>query len=953
MSHNLFAGLVYNAALLLSLSLIYDVFYRRKRAPRNYTNQIIFGLVIGLVAVLLMTIPARWDSGIIFDTRTVLLGLTGLFFGTIPTLTAMAIALIYRFFLGGVGTLPGFATILSSGLIGLAWRYYRFRESKELSFFELYLFGVIVHVFLILSMFLLPQEVMQRTISALLLPALLVYPACTALLGILLSREQKRHRLKEELEVSEELHRSILRTSKDGIWRISMQGRFLEVNEAYCRMSGYSRKELQSMSISDVEVKETPEDIAAQILKTRQRETYRFESQHRRKDGTVFDVEVSIQYLAIDGGQCVAFLRDITERKLAESELKKTQTLYAESEKIAKIGGWELDVSSGELKWTDEVYRIFEVDSTFKPTLEKTFSFFPPSSQTIIEHAVHNAVEFGESYNVELDILTAKGNIKSIQTEGNVGANNHKIVGFIQDITERKRTEEELLQIQELFTLFMKYSPIYTFIKKIENNQSRIIQISDNYIDMLGRPAEELLGQSVEDLFPAEFARKMTDDDLAVVNIGKVVEVDEDFNGRNYTTIKFPIFREGKDSLIAGFTIDITERKQAELERRNLADQLHQSQKIESVGRLAGGVAHDYNNMLSVIIGYAELGRMKVDQSNPLRDNFDQILAAAMRSRDITRQLLAFARRQTIAPKVLDLNATVEAMLKMLRKLLGENINLVWIPRPGLWPVEIDPSQLDQILANLCVNARDAIADVGKMTIETSMVSLDQAFCYDHPGFIPGDFVMLTVSDDGCGMDKGTLDKIFEPFFTTKQVGKGTGLGLAMVYGVVKQSNGFINVYSEPGKGAIFKIYLPRHMGQVVDEHAVAGGEPLKGHGEMVLVVEDEKSILTLIEAILSDFDYKVLAASSPSEALALAKAHPGQIRLLITDVVMPEMNGRELADQLQCMSPDLKCLYMSGYTADVIAHHGVLDKGLHFIQKPFTRTDFSLQIRKALDSKR
>jgi two-component system sensor histidine kinase EvgS len=406
-------------------------------------------------------------------------------------------------------------------------------------------------------------------------------------------------------------------------------------------------------------------------------------------------------------------------------------------------------------------------------------------------------------------------------------------------------------------------------------------------------------------------------------------------------------FAERKAELV--MVNDITDRKHAEAEKENLQNQLHQSQKIESVGRLAGGVAHDYNNMLSVIIGRAELAKMRSRKPESLHNDLDQILGAAMRSRDITQKLLAFARKQIIAPRVLDLNETVESMLTMLKQLLGENIDLVWQPKESLWPVEMDPTQIDQILANLCINARDAIADVGKMTIETDRVSLDQAYCRDHSGFIPGDFVMLAVSDDGCGMDKEILDRIFEPFFTTKGLGEGTGLGLSMVYGVVKQHNGFINVYSEPDEGTTFKIYLPRYTGQIAEEREAVGGELLKGQGETVLVVEDETTILTLIEEMLTDFGYRVLAANAPSEALELANAHPGEIQLLVTDVVMPEMNGRVLAGRLQSMHPQLKCLYMSGYTANVIAHHGVLDKGIHFIQKPFSRIDFSVHVRKAL----
>ena len=304
------------------------------------------------------------------------------------------------------------------------------------------------------------------------------------------------------------------------------------------------------------------------------------------------------------------------------------------------------------------------------------------------------------------------------------------------------------------------------------------------------------------------------------------------------------------------------------------------------------------------------------------------ILEAAQRSADITRQLLAFARKQIIAPQVIDLNETVEGMLKMLRRLIGEEINLTWRPGPGLWSVKMDPSQLDQILANLCVNAWDAITGVGKVTIETVTVSLDKGYCKGHLVFVPGDFILLTVSDDGCGMDKEILDKLFEPFFTTKEVGQGTGLGLATVYGIVKQNNGFINVYSEPGLGTTFKIYLPRHESDAADaQKEKAKAIPL-GHGETILVVEDEVTILNMSKTMLESLGYAVLTASTTDEAMQLAKAHADTIHLLITDVVMPEMNGRELAEQLHTLYPELKTLFMSGYTADVIAHHGVLAEG-------------------------
>ncbi|MFO7859958.1 MAG: transporter substrate-binding domain-containing protein [Desulfosalsimonas sp.] len=391
------------------------------------------------------------------------------------------------------------------------------------------------------------------------------------------------------------------------------------------------------------------------------------------------------------------------------------------------------------------------------------------------------------------------------------------------------------------------------------------------------------------------------------------------------------------------------QRRISEQQRQSLEEQLQQAQKMESVGRLAGGVAHDYNNMLSVIIGYAELALDKVDTADPLHADLTEILNAAKRSNDITRQLLAFARKQTINPASLDLNETVEGMLKMLHRLIGEDIDLSWVPGPGLWPVKMDPTQIDQILANLCVNARDAIAGVGHITIETHNISIDEHYCRDHAGFLPGEYVLLAVSDDGTGMDRQMLENIFEPFFTTKEVSKGTGLGLATVYGIVKQNNGFINVYSELQEGTTFRIYLPRHADEAKTLVMDGSGEVPRGSGQTVLLVEDEPGIMKMGQIMLQRLGYEVLVADSPAGALAQARDHGGPIHLLITDVVMPEMNGRRLAEAVESMCPEIKVLYMSGYTADVIANHGVLDKGLHFIEKPFSIRELAVKIEHVL----
>jgi len=384
---------------------------------------------------------------------------------------------------------------------------------------------------------------------------------------------------------------------------------------------------------------------------------------------------------------------------------------------------------------------------------------------------------------------------------------------------------------------------------------------------------------------------------------------------------------------------------------QELEAQLWQSQKLEAIGRLAGGVAHDFNNLLMGIMGYVELCRERVPTDSPIRQWLDEIMQGAQRSADLTRQLLAFARKQTVEPRVIDLNEAVAGMLKLLRGLIGEDISLAWVPACEVWPIRVDPGQIDQILANLCINARDAVSGTGRITIETQNASIDADYCAGHAEAVSGEHVVLAVSDNGCGMDRATMERLFEPFFTTKPVGQGTGLGLATVHGIVKQNRGFISVYSEPGKGTTFRIYFPRHAQEVPAGDTPKAVEPTPGGTEVVMVAEDEKNIRAIAALFLQALGYTVLTAPSPDDALRLAAEHAGPIHLLITDVVMPGMSGRDLAARLCETKPQMRCLYISGYTANVIAHQGVLDAGVHFLAKPFTRDALARKVREVLGS--
>ncbi len=417
-------------------------------------------------------------------------------------------------------------------------------------------------------------------------------------------------------------------------------------------------------------------------------------------------------------------------------------------------------------------------------------------------------------------------------------------------------------------------------------------------------------------------------------------------------TIK-PVFdSQGKVFCLIPEGRDITARKRAEMEREQLHNQLLMAQKLESIGRLAGGMAHDFNNMIGAIIGYAEL-EIKRRMDSPDPDYISQILRAARRSAELTRQLLIFARKQPFKPLTLSLNRSIEDHLDMLRRLIGEEIDLTWHPDDSCWPVRLDPAQLDQVLTNLCLNARDAISGVGWIRIETANLSVDAPTTISTGSIPAGDYVVLSVRDNGKGMDDMVRDHLFEPFFTTKDSGKGTGLGLATVYGIVSQNRGFIDISTRPGEGSAFRIFFPSDHGvDLCPDQGRLSEETLPGHGETILLVEDEPAILEMAQLMLEFLQYKSLTANSPGEALDLMEQHQGQIDLLITDVIMPGMNGRELAERINTQRPGIACLFMSGYPAEHIARRGRIESGVEFIQKPFSLPELSRKIHHLLIKK-
>jgi len=527
------------------------------------------------------------------------------------------------------------------------------------------------------------------------------------------------------------------------------------------------------------------------------------------------------------------------------------------------------------------------------------------------------------------------------------------LVSLIYDDTDRQRTERTLRESEEKFSLAFDAGPDSININRLEDGL--YVNVNKGFTEITGFTREDAIGRTSQEI---EIWHDPTDRMRLLEDLKK--------NG-NCDNLK-AIFRKKDGSLLHGLMsariislnktphiISITRDITANVK---LEAQYLEAQKMESVGRLTGGVAHDFNNILAVIMGYTEMAIGQTDPSQKVHTYLEKIYEAANRSADIIRQLLAFSRKQTIAPKVLDFNIAVEDMLKMLFRLIGENVDLVWVPAPVSLPVKMDPAQISQILLNLCVNARDAIEETGKLIIKTNTLIVDKEYCAvtDTPDIIPGKYVVLSVSDNGCGMEQDVIDKIFEPFFTTKGH-FGTGLGLSTVYGIVKQNGGFINVDSQPRLGTTIKLYFQFHEGFPGESMLWRKGDgfdiPKNGQGETILLVEDDKDILNLSDIILKDLGYRVLKANSPYEALRLAKRCTHEIDLLITDVIMPEMNGKELSQQLLSQYPTLKLMYMSGYPGDVIARHGVINEKAHFLQKPFSSKELSVKVREILGDNR
>jgi len=638
--------------------------------------------------------------------------------------------------------------------------------------------------------------------------------------------------------------------------------------------------------------------------------------------------------------------KEVNERKKAEEKVKEQNkflkdVMCALTHPFAVIdaNNYRIIFGNAVTGWSDNLKELKCYELTHKREKPCSGKEYPCPLKKVIETKMPTVVEHthhdkdGNMRNVEIHaypILDGKGSVV-------------QVIEYSIDITERKKAEEEVRKL----SLAVEQSPAATVISDTKGN---IEYVNPKFTEITGYTYEEIIGKNFRILnsgeHPPDFYKELWD----TITSGK--EWHGEFhhkkkNGEFYwehASISPIKNEEGVITHFLGVKEDITETKLME-------EQLLQSQKMEAVGSLAGGVAHDFNNMMTVVIGYSEFLLSTLKKGEVEYKCVGEIMKAGKKAASLTQQLLAFSRKQVFQPHVVNLNALITDLEKMLKRLIGEDIDLQLDLDSKLGAVRADPGQMDQITMNLAVNARDAMPRGGKITIETANVELDEEYCRLHMAVQPGAYIMLAVSDTGIGMDKETQSRIFEPFFSTKEEGKGTGLGLSTVYGIVKQSFGNIWVYTEPGHGTTFKIYFPRIEEATEAREKEEASEKIFRGSETILLVEDEEMVRDLAYKVLAEMGYTVLAASNGEEALQICERHKGPIHLMLTDVVMPKMSGKELAESSVRRHPELKVLYMSGYTDNSVIRNGMLEPGVNFVQKPFTPLSLTKKVREVLDA--
>ncbi len=832
--------LIRNVALLVALVVGLQNLARRTEG-RPWLYGLVTGLLFGCAGIVGMMTPLHFSPGVIYDGRSIVLSLAGLFGNPLAAMIAAVMCCVYRVHLGGAGMWAGVATIVESAALGTILFYLRRRDEAWVNLLRLWAFALLVHVLMMAAQLLIPGkgwDVLYRVGPG----VLIFYPLGFLLIAQVCLDGERGRRTAAALRASERNYRELVENANSFILRMDTTGKITFINEYASRFLGFSREEIVGKNAlgtilpeKDSQGKDLSNIISNIVTHP---ELYRTnENENMCKDGTRICVAWSNTLIRDDHGLCVEILcvgNDITQRMRAEEALKESEARWQYALEGAGDGVWDWHVPTNKV-------------------------FF---SRRWKEMLGYEEEEIGDL----LDEWKRRVHLDDLD-------------GCLTQLNQHLQGETQYYQCEY-----------------------RLLCKNGTYKWILDR--------------------------------GKVFERDE----------------EGVPLRVIGTHCDVSLRKNAELEREKLEEQLLQSRKMEAVGQLAGGIAHDFNNLLQIILGNIDVAQSELGHGIMNEEALAAIHKAAESAADLTHQLLAFSRRQVIQLTPLDLNDLIQGMLKMVRRIIGEHIELYFMPGQRLGTVLADKGQLEQIMMNLCVNAHDAMSKGGVLTIKTENVTLDDVYCSEHPWALEGRYVMLSMFDTGVGMDEETRSHIFEPFFTTKEMGHGTGLGLATVYGIVKHHNGLIDVKSAPGKGSEFKVYLP-----VVDQPVVAEEKKTEicamGGTEMILVAEDEELVRELVVRLLENAGYTIFQAVDGEEAVRIFEEHADEIDMAILDVMMPKLGGREAMDRIYAKHPRTRFLFSSGYSEDAIHTDFVIQERLHLIAKPYHRDDLLRAVREVLDT--
>jgi PAS domain S-box-containing protein len=773
-------------------------------------------------------------------------------------------------------------------------------------------------------------------------------------LGDALTSVLAHHRLQD----GELRYREIFENTSDAILVVAVTegGRFelLDCNPAAERMIGTSRAALAGRFLDEFPENERASTVAARYRECCERKVAIEVEQELTTRAGHWHMQTTLVPVRNAAGRIyrlVVVSRNVSEQKRAEAALRESEAKLEAAQRIAHVGYWDRDLAAEHINWSDETYRIFGLPPQDHVVgVDEFQERIHPADRPLVIDAVQQALEGGQRYDVEYRAVRPDGELRFVHSQGDVTLDAAgrvcRMFGTVQDVTERKRAERALLESHSLLNAVIEGSPDAIFVKDLAG---RYLMANSASAHVLGKPAREVLGRDDAALFPPQALRLIRERDGRVMASGRPETIEEtahiDGETRTYLTTK-GVYRDEHGDVIGliGLSRDVTALKRLE-------EQLRQAQKLEAVGRLAGGIAHDFNNLLTVINSYSEMIFGQLPADDPNRELIAEVQRSGERAANLTRQLLAFSRKQILQPRVVRIDTLLSGLRKLLRPLLGADIELVVVPNPALGLAQIDPGQFEQAIVNLAVNARDAMPGGGRLTIATRNAELDDVDAELQMEVKPGRYVLVTVSDSGQGIDRATRARIFEPFFTTKGPGKGTGLGLAMVYGFVKQSGGHIEVESELGRGTTFRLFLPRAEGAAPSvEHAAQLDELPRG-AETILLVEDEDAVRALSRRVLQACGYTVLEAANGLEALRIAEEHPGRIDALVTDLVMPRMGGQVLADRLVAATPGLRVLFMSGHAAEPPLRDGPALAGASFLAKPFSANGLAQRVRELLDA--